>query len=152
MRVLPNRTTAFPAELRRSIGVLSDVKELQIGELDVDTFVEWHRMPRSLRELAIPLIVAIHGHCLGGGLMLTLPADYRLATTDVRMGLGALRHGILPGSPPELLPAIVGSACARRLSSSALVRRRATALDDTQASAPRLRSRPLSATKRARPA
>jgi enoyl-CoA hydratase/carnithine racemase len=47
--------------------------------------------------------------------MLTLVGDYRLAAADLRIGLGALRHGILPGSAPELLPAIVGSACARRL-------------------------------------
>jgi enoyl-CoA hydratase len=92
-----------------------DVKELAAGEIDVELFITWHRMARTLRELEIPLIVAIHGHCLGGGLMLTLAADYRLASTDARLGLGALRHGILPGSAPELLPAIVGAACARRL-------------------------------------
>jgi len=92
-----------------------DVKELAGGDLDAERFVGWHRMARKLNELEIPLIVAIHGHCLGGGLMLTLGADYRLAAADARIGLGALRHGILPGSAPELLPAIVGSACARRL-------------------------------------
>ena len=92
-----------------------DVKELAVGEMDVEGFVAWNRMARDLRELAIPLIVAIHGNCLGGGTMLTLVGDYRLASADLRIGLGALRHGILPGSAPELLPAIVGSACARRL-------------------------------------
>jgi enoyl-CoA hydratase/carnithine racemase len=92
-----------------------DVKELAAGEITVDIFVAWHRMARRLRELQIPLIVAIHGYCLGGGLMLTLTADYRLASAEAQVGLGALRHGILPGSAPELLPAIVGSAGARRL-------------------------------------
>lgn len=92
-----------------------DVKELAVGEMDVDGFVAWNRMARDLRELAIPLIVAIHGNCLGGGTMLSLVGDYRLASADLRIGLGALRHGILPGSAPELLPAIVGAACARRL-------------------------------------
>jgi enoyl-CoA hydratase len=92
-----------------------DVKQLAVGEMDVEGFVAWNRMARRLRELEIPLIVAIHGHCLGGGTMLTLVGDYRLASADLRIGLGALRHGILPGSAPELLPAIVGSACARRL-------------------------------------
>lgn len=92
-----------------------DVKELAVGELDVEVFVAWNRMARDLRELAIPLIVAIQGNCLGGGTMLTLAGDYRLAGADVRIGLGAVRHGILPGAAPELLPAIVGAACARRL-------------------------------------
>ena len=38
-----------------------------------------------------------------------------LFRSDARMGLGAVRHGIVPGSAPELLPGIVGAACARRL-------------------------------------
>jgi enoyl-CoA hydratase/carnithine racemase len=92
-----------------------DVKELARGALEAEFFVDWNRMMRSLRELPIPLIAAIHGHCLGGGTMLTLEADYRLASDDLHIGLGALRLGILPGSAPEVLPAIVGAATARRL-------------------------------------
>jgi enoyl-CoA hydratase/carnithine racemase len=92
-----------------------DVKELARGELEVAFFIAWNRMMRSLRELSIPLIVAIQGHCLGGGTMLTLEGDYRLASDDLHIGLGAIRHGILPGTAPELLPGIVGAACARRL-------------------------------------
>ena len=92
-----------------------DVKELALGDVDAESFGAWHRMARGLGELEVPLIVALHGHCLGGGTMLTLYADYRLASTRLTIGLGALRHGILPGSAPELLPGIVGSASARRL-------------------------------------
>lgn len=92
-----------------------DVKELGRGELKVEFFIAWNRMMRMLRELPIPLIVAIHGHCLGGGTMLTLEGDYRLASDDLHIGLGAVRHGILPGSAPEVLPGIVGAASARRL-------------------------------------
>ncbi len=92
-----------------------DVKELARGEVSAESFTAWHRMAGGLGELEVPLIVALHGHCLGGGTMLTLYADYRLAADDLTIGLGALRHGILPGSAPELLPGIVGAAAARRL-------------------------------------
>ncbi len=92
-----------------------DVKELSLRVVDAERFTDWHRSARTLGELEIPLIVALHGHCLGGGTMLTLGADYRLAAEDLTIGLGALRHGILPGSAPELLPGIVGAASARRL-------------------------------------
>jgi enoyl-CoA hydratase/carnithine racemase len=102
-----------------------DVKELARGELKVAFFVEWNRMMRSLRELPIPMVAAIQGHCLAGGTMLTLEVDYRLASDDVRIGLGALRLGILPGTAPEVLPAIVGAAhwpgrpsCATRVARS----------------------------------
>ena len=47
--------------------------------------------------------------------MLTLEGDYRLASDDLQIGLGAVRHGILPGTAPEVLAGIVGTACARRL-------------------------------------
>jgi enoyl-CoA hydratase/carnithine racemase len=47
--------------------------------------------------------------------MLTLEGDYRLASDDLHIGLGAVRHGIIPGSAPEVLAGIVGAACARRL-------------------------------------
>jgi enoyl-CoA hydratase/carnithine racemase len=92
-----------------------DVKMLDRGTAGVEWFGNWHRTATELRQLEIPLIVAIHGHCLGGGLMLTLTADYRVAAADLRIGLGAVRHGILPGSAPELLPRVVGDATARRL-------------------------------------
>jgi enoyl-CoA hydratase len=92
-----------------------DVKELARGEVSAESFAAWHRMAGGLGELEMPLIVALHGHCLGGGTMLTLYGDYRLASEDLTIGLGALRHGILPGSAPELLPRIVGAASARRL-------------------------------------
>ena len=46
---------------------------------------------------------------------MTLEADYRLGSDDLRIGLGALRLGILPGTAPEMLPAIVGAATTRRL-------------------------------------
>ena len=92
-----------------------DVKELSAGTVSAESFMAWHRMAGALGGLEVPLIVALHGHCLGGGMMLSLYADYRLASTELTIGLGALRHGILPGSAPELLPAIVGSATARRL-------------------------------------
>ena len=92
-----------------------DVKELAQGEVSAESFTAWHRMAGALGDLEVPLIVALHGHCLGGGTMLTLYADYRLAAEDLTIGLGALRHGILPGSAPELLPGIIGTAAARRL-------------------------------------
>jgi len=47
--------------------------------------------------------------------MLLLAADYRLAAADLRVGLSAVRHGILPGTAPRQLVDAVGLATARRL-------------------------------------
>jgi len=92
-----------------------DVKGLGQGSLGLEWFRDWHQMTGELERLDVPLIAAIQGHCLGGGLMLTLTADYRVAADDLRIGLGAVRHGILPGSAPHRLAGAVGSVAARRL-------------------------------------
>jgi enoyl-CoA hydratase len=92
-----------------------DVKALKGAAIGPDWFAEWDAMSDELEALRFPLIAAVQGHCLGGGLMLVLLADYRLAADDLRIGLGAVRHGILPGTAPRQLVASVGVAAARRL-------------------------------------
>ena len=92
-----------------------DVKGLQAGSVRLDWFRAWHEMTRELEAVPVPVVAAIRGHCLGGGLMLTLAADYRIASDDLKIGLGAVRHAILPGSAPQRLAGVVGAAAARRL-------------------------------------
>jgi enoyl-CoA hydratase/carnithine racemase len=92
-----------------------DVKGLREGSVGLEWFRAWHRMTAELEGIEVPVVAAIQGHCLGGGLMLTLAVDYRLAADDLEIGLGAVRHGILPGSAPQRLAGIVGAAAARRL-------------------------------------
>jgi enoyl-CoA hydratase/carnithine racemase len=72
-------------------------------------------MVQELEELGIPLVGAAQGHCLGGGLMLLLAADYRVGGDNLQIGLSAVRHGILPGTAPRQLVDTVGLAAARRL-------------------------------------
>ncbi|MEY4673889.1 MAG: multifunctional fatty acid oxidation complex subunit alpha [Planctomycetota bacterium] len=52
-----------------------------------------------LRELAVPVVAAIEGPCLGGGLELALFCDVRLASdaASTRIGLPEVKLGILPG-------------------------------------------------------
>jgi enoyl-CoA hydratase/carnithine racemase len=92
-----------------------DVKGLKEGSVGLEWFRDWHHMTAELEGLEIPVVAALQGYCLGGGLMLTLTADYRIAADDLHIGLGAVRHGILPGSAPQRLAGAVGSLTARRL-------------------------------------
>jgi enoyl-CoA hydratase/carnithine racemase len=45
-----------------------------------------------------PIIAAIHGFCLGGGLEIALACDIRIATDDAEFALPELTHGFIPGA------------------------------------------------------
>lgn len=48
------------------------------------------------RKLPVPVIAAIHGHCLGGGLQIAGGADIRIAAPDARLAVMEVRWGIVP--------------------------------------------------------
>ncbi len=48
------------------------------------------------RELPVPVIAAIHGHCYGGGLQIALAADFRYASEDARLSVMEIRYGLIP--------------------------------------------------------
>ena len=66
----------------------------------------------STIPVAKPLIAAINGYCLGGGLELALACDIRIATPEASFALPEVRHGFIPGGGgvPRLLRSIPRSA------------------------------------------
>jgi 3-hydroxyacyl-CoA dehydrogenase len=63
-----------------------------------------------------PLVAAIGGFALGGGLELALACHYRIATPKTQLGLPEVKLGILPGSGgTQRLPRIVPMAEALRM-------------------------------------
>ncbi|WP_423839706.1 fatty acid oxidation complex subunit alpha FadJ [Vibrio mytili] len=66
---------------------------------------------QQLSELPYPVVAAIHGPCLGGGLELALACDYRVCTNSdkTRLGLPEVQLGLLPGSGgTQRLPRLIG--------------------------------------------
>jgi 3-hydroxyacyl-CoA dehydrogenase len=63
----------------------------------------------TLEEAPKPIIAAIHGTALGGGLELALVAHYRVAMPSAKCGLPEVNLGLLPGAGgTQRLPRIVG--------------------------------------------
>ncbi|MGF1775789.1 fatty acid oxidation complex subunit alpha FadJ [Vibrio nomapromontoriensis] len=65
----------------------------------------------QLAEMPFPVVAAIHGPCLGGGLELALACDYRVCTDApiTKLGLPEVQLGLLPGSGgTQRLPRLIG--------------------------------------------
>jgi enoyl-CoA hydratase/carnithine racemase len=68
------------------------------------------------RELAVPVIAAISGPCLGGGLQVALGADIRIVAPDAKLSVLEMRWGLIPDMTGTwFLPRLVGDALAREL-------------------------------------
>jgi len=48
------------------------------------------------RRLRVPVIAAIQGNCLGGGLQIALGADFRLVHTEAKLSIMEARWGMIP--------------------------------------------------------
>lgn len=70
----------------------------------------------ALAAIPRPVIAAIAGYALGGGLELALAADLRIAATTARLGLPEILLGIFPGAgATQRLPRLVGMAKAKEM-------------------------------------
>jgi enoyl-CoA hydratase len=72
-------------------------------------FSAWYGFPR-------PVVAAVNGHAVAGGLILALCADYRVCASDARLGLTELRAGLpYPLAAISVVRAELSPGAARRL-------------------------------------
>jgi enoyl-CoA hydratase len=75
-----------------------------------------HRVFERLATLRMPLIAALNGHALGGGLELAACADIRIAESQIRIGLPETGLGMVPGwSGTQRLVKRFGAQVVRRM-------------------------------------
>lgn len=74
------------------------------------------RMFRSVAEFPKPLLAAVRGYALGGGLELAMGCDFILAADNAGFGLPEVGLAIIPGGGgTQLLPRIIGRSKAKEL-------------------------------------
>src|SRR5205085_11513275 len=68
-----------------------------------------HQLLKSIEDSPKPVVVAIHGTALGGGLELAMAGHYRVASPDAQAGQPEVNLGIIPGAEgTQRLPRLVG--------------------------------------------
>ena len=95
----------------------ADIAEFE-GRSPVD---QWRVMKAptifdAVERLPKPVIAAVNGYCLGGGMELALACDLRLASSAAKFGQPEVNLGIIPGGGgTQRLPRMVGLGAALRL-------------------------------------
>lgn len=116
------RVVVVTSASERAFSVGADLKE---RNRMTDTEMARHRpLSRAgyngVLQLPMPVIAAVHGYALGGGLELALSCDLIVADRGATLGLPEVSVGVIPGGGgTQLLPRRVGAARAAELIFSA---------------------------------
>jgi 3-hydroxyacyl-CoA dehydrogenase len=87
----------------------ADIREFggEIGEPG------YRRVMTALENCPKPIVAALHGTALGGGLETAMACHYRVAVASARVGLPEITLGVLPGSGgTQRLPRLIGARAA----------------------------------------
>jgi 3-hydroxyacyl-CoA dehydrogenase/enoyl-CoA hydratase/3-hydroxybutyryl-CoA epimerase len=99
------------------IGMLVKMRELPKGQIFAG-ILKISGAFRALEKQKKPIVAAINGDALGGGLELTLACHYRIAADDpsIKLGLPEVQLGLLPGAGgTQRVPRLIGAEEALRL-------------------------------------
>lgn len=105
----------------KSFSAGADVK--RSGDTESDPMTEFLSFARYTRETfhkvetyKKPIIAAINGYAMGGGLELALCCDIRVAAEEAKIGLTETKLGLVPGAGgTQRLPRLIGPAMAKQL-------------------------------------
>mgnify|MGYP002780880526 CR=1 FL=1 len=107
----------------RALVVLSGKRDNFVAGADIEAFLDWTSSADAeaasrdghakFARIAAgkPVVAAIHGSCLGGGLEFALACTWRIATDAPKTGLGLpeIQLGLIPGAGgTQRLPQVVG--------------------------------------------
>ncbi|MDR2239377.1 MAG: enoyl-CoA hydratase/isomerase family protein [Zoogloeaceae bacterium] len=84
-----------------------DMREFETGIL----VPGYHEVLRLIEDSAAPVVAALHGTVMGGGVETAIACHYRVAAAGTRLGLPEITLGIIPGAGgTQRMPRLIGLA------------------------------------------
>jgi 3-hydroxyacyl-CoA dehydrogenase len=84
-------------------------KTLSTRQQSLERSEAFHASLKRIEDATKPVVAAIHGHALGGGLELAMSCHYRLALSSARVGQPEVLLGLIPGAGgTQRLPRLCG--------------------------------------------
>ena len=78
-------------------------------EQSLERSTAFHATLKHIEDASKPLVAAIHGHALGGGLELAMACHYRVAAATAKVGQPEVLLGLIPGAGgTQRLPRLCG--------------------------------------------
>jgi 3-hydroxyacyl-CoA dehydrogenase/enoyl-CoA hydratase/carnithine racemase len=88
---------------------ITQIKDVKTKEELLPRMRENNRFLNAIETGPKPVIAAINGHCLGGGLEIAMCCHYRIAVSGVDLGQPEVQLGLIPGAGgTQRLPRLVG--------------------------------------------
>jgi enoyl-CoA hydratase/3-hydroxyacyl-CoA dehydrogenase len=79
----------------RAFSAGADVTDFATGDAGLAAAIQ--RTADAIENAPVPVLAAVQGFCLGGGLELALACDLRFCTEDSKFGFPEIRLGLIPG-------------------------------------------------------
>ena len=92
-----------------------DLKDLAAGRIEQRYFELWDTALRTFETMDKLVLCLLHGYAVGGGLQLALACDIRVCTPSARLGLPAIKEGLIPGLGTFRLARYIGLGRAKSL-------------------------------------
>ena len=97
----------------------ADIKVFDVLKTPQDSMTRsggTHALLRRMEDSTKPLVAAIHGNALGGGMEVAMSCHFRVATKDAKVGQPEVLLGIIPGAGgTQRLPRLAGAELALQM-------------------------------------
>jgi enoyl-CoA hydratase len=96
----------------------ADIKEFKDRTIpETKKFSQYlQKVFNKIEMLPIPIVAAVNGYCLGGGLELAMACDFRIVSTKAVFGQPEIKLGLIPGAGgTQRLPRLIGKTFAKEL-------------------------------------